>query len=401
MKSSVRTEGLKLGFVVTTGKFFLSHRQELALWLQAQGASVTVICNTDPDSTRRIQALGMQVIAVPFHRTGVNVFREAMTILTLARVLRHRRFSLLHGFALKPLLYTSLVAGRVPVVGTVTGMGYVFTACDLKARLLRPLLRTMLAWFVSRPHRRLIVQNSEDQKDISGLAARRNAHRILCLGGGVDIQAFRDRKSLIQPTKRTLVIVCLARLLRSKGVMELARAAHILHARKVAAVVQIWGERDENPQALREDEIAQAQTLGLCFKGRCGDPLEVLAQADIAVLASYREGMPRFLLEAGGMGLPLVSTNVRGCRCVCVEGVSGLTVPPGDDEALAWALERLCTDDGLRRRLGQGAKALVEEHFSIQSIGGEHVQIYETLAASQDFGRQSGSGLMSCISSMM
>ncbi|HET7189208.1 MAG TPA: glycosyltransferase, partial [Gemmatimonadaceae bacterium] len=171
--------------------------------------------------------------------------------------------------------------------------------------------------------------------------------------------------------------------LRDKGVTELVEAARLLRARGVACRVVLRGEPDPgNPTSVTPGEIASWTTEGIVeMPGHSDDMALEMSRATIVALPSYREGLPKALLEAASMGRPIVTTDVPGCREVVHDGVNGLLVPPRDPAALACALEQLLADEAMRARMGEAGRALVLREFSVGRIAGETVRLYEDLCA--------------------
>ncbi len=172
-----------------------------------------------------------------------------------------------------------------------------------------------------------------------------------------------------------------SRMLRDKGVLELVEAARLLRRRAVPLRVVLVGWPDpENPTAIAERELrAWGDADVIDWWGERSDIAEIWANSHIAVLPSYREGLPKSLLEAAACGRPMVATDVPGCREIVRDGETGLLVPPRDAPSLAAALERLAGDATLRRRLGAAARDLVERALSDQVVAEQTLALYRTL----------------------
>ena len=231
--------------------------------------------------------------------------------------------------------------------------------------------RTLL----TAPNTRVLVQNPDDQAQILRLTG---VEPILIPGSGVDVTRFVPR-----PHKPLPVLVVLAsRMLWDKGVGDFVAAARSLKARGSQARFVLVGKPDPgNPMSVAEGQLQDWQTEG-CIEwwGHRTDMPEVLAQAHIACLPSYyREGLPKFLIEAAAAGLPLVTTDATGCREAVEPERNGLLVPPRDSEALAAALARLISDPGLRQRFGTQSRVRAEERFANERIFAKVLGIYDAL----------------------
>ncbi len=262
------------------------------------------------------------------------------------------------------------------VANALTGMGYVFTSRELKARLLRPMIRLTFHWLLDRPNSRLIVQNSDDAAALAGTMVAKERVALI-RGSGVDTEAFTPSGE----PEGTPVAVMVSRMLWDKGVMELVAAAGLLQRRAVPLRVVLVGWSDpENPTAISERDLEAWDAAGvIAWWGERSDIAEIWANSHIAVLPSYREGLPKSLLEAAACGRPMVATDVPGCREIVQDGVTGLLVPPRDPEALAAALERLAGEKALRRRMGAAARDLVERALSDEVVAQQTLALYRTL----------------------
>ena len=365
-------------YLVTEDWYFWSHRLPIARAARAAGWEVMVATRVAKHG-ERIRREGFRLVPIGLRRRSLAPWREAAAIAELLRLYRRERPDLVHHVAMKPVLYGSLaaaLAGVPAVVNALAGMGYVFTSSGVKARLLRPLIRTAFRWLLDRPNSRLILQNPDDIAVMTEgtVAAERVA---LIRGSGVDTQLFTPREE----PEGTPVAVMVSRMLWDKGVGELVEAARLLRRREVPLRVVLVGPPDpDNPASIPERQLSDWEASGdVAWWGERSDIAEIWAKGQIAVLPSHREGLPKSLLEAAACGRPMVATDVSGCREIVRDGVTGLLVPPGDAGALADALERLARDPGLRRRLGAAARDLVEREFSEEAVVAQTLALYRSL----------------------
>lgn len=371
---------LKLLFLVTEDWYFCSHRLPLARAAQAAGYEVVVATRVGRHGAA-ITAEGFKLIPVGLRRSGRNPWRELQAIAEILAIYRRERPDIVHHVALKPVLYGSLAArlARVTsVVNALAGMGFVFSSMSLQARLLRPLVAGALRWLLGAGNSLLILQNPDDRKMLvdSGVVVAKRTRLIR--GSGVDIGSFVPSP---QPGGVPLVMLP-ARMLRDKGVVEFVAAARLLRARGVTARFVLVGDSDsENPAAIPEAQLEAWRADGAVeWWGQRGNMSEVLAQAHIVCLPSYREGLPKVLLEAAACGRALVATDVPGCREIVIDGENGLLAPPRDAAALAAVIGRLLDDPDLRARMGQRGRALVEAEFSVEQVVRQTLAVYRELS---------------------
>ncbi|MBP9218611.1 MAG: glycosyltransferase family 4 protein [Sterolibacterium sp.] len=370
----------KLLFFVTEDWYFCSHRLPVARAAQAAGHEVVVACRVHRHA-EVIETAGFRLIPLDLRRGGQNPLQELVSLRAIWRIYRRERPDIVHHVALKPVLYGALAAylARVPaVVNALTGLGYVFSSPTLKARLLRPFVTLALRGLLNAGRSVLILQNPDDGRMLvqEGMV---EANRIrLIRGSGVDIRRF----ALCPPAQELLPLVVLpARLLRDKGVVEFVAAARLLKAQGVVARFALVGERDpENAAAIDDQTLADWMQEGCveCW-GRHEDMPAVFAQASIVCLPSYREGLPKALLEAAACGRALVATDVPGCREIVIDGHNGLLVPVQDVVALAAALRRLLENAAWRDTLGRNGRALVEAEFSEERVMQQTLAVYRAL----------------------
>ncbi len=367
----------KLLFLVTEDWYFVSHRLPLAVAAREAGFDV-VVATREGMHGQVIRDAGLKFIPFELSRRGGNPLAE---ITKLTRLYRSERPAIVHHVALKPVLYGSLAArlvGVTQVVNAVAGLGWLFTSGGLAARTVRPVVRGLLARLLAASGSRTIVQNPDDQALLVRSGVPKDRLRLI-RGAGVDTAAF----SPAEEPPAFVTVVLAARMLWDKGVGEFVAAAKHLHDEGVFARFVLVGEPDSaNPASVPEASLrAWHGQDGIEWWGQRADMSAVLKQAHIACLPSYREGLPKSLLEAAACGLPIVTTDTPGCREVVTDGDNGFLVPVKEVDALAAALRKLIIDASLRRLMGGRGRARALAEFSLESV------IVQTLAVYQEFAK--------------
>jgi len=372
---------MKVLLFANTDWYLYNFRIGLALELRRRGVEVLLVSPDGPYGPR-LQAQGLRWIVAPLRRRSLDPLRELRTILWLWRLLRRERPDLTHGFTIKCAVYASIVArlAGVPArIGAVTGMGYVFASSDLRARLLRPLVRGLLRAALGGPHLRLILQNPDDM----ALCTRGRLVDARCIrlipGSGVDLSRFTSRSDAAKPG--TLRVLLAARLLWDKGIAEYVEAARQLTAAGRTIRFQLAGMLDEgNPASVPRTTVEAWVAEGpIEWLGHVEDMPGLLARTDVVVLPSYREGCPKSLIEAAACALPLITTDVPGCHDVVRHEFNGLLIPARDARSLAEAIARLDDDRPLGRRLGLAARQRALTEYDERSVIARTLAVYQEL----------------------
>jgi glycosyltransferase involved in cell wall biosynthesis len=369
----------KLLFLVNADWFFVSHRLPIALAAMNEGYEVHVATPV----TNKLDAMlshGLIVHPVVISRGSMSPVTEARTFLQMHHVVRKVRPHLVHLVTPKPVLYGGIaarLAGVPGVVAAVSGLGFVFTAKGFKAAVARLLVTWMYRLTLGNRNLKVIVQNADDREELARAASLKDENVVMIPGSGVDLSAFAPAPS----PRGAPVVVMAARLLRDKGVHEFVAAARTLKARGVTAHFLLVGDPDAgNPTSIDEGELVAWRSEALVeLTGYRSDIAEIFARAHVVVLPSYREGLPKVLIEAAACGRAVVTTDVPGCRDAIEPGVTGLLVPPRDAASLANAIEALLLDVELRERMGRAGRQLAERKFAIAKVVSAHLEVYRHL----------------------
>lgn len=374
--------GRRLLFVVNNPAFFMSHRVPVALAAQQAGYEVHV-ATMDGPAVADIQALGMTHHSIPMTRSGKHPLQELGTLLALIRLFRRLRPQIVHLVTIKPVLYGGIAARltRVPgMVAAISGLGFVFLSNSLKMKLVRAVVARLYRLALGHPNSRVIFQNASDRDLLKSLGAVREAQVVMIRGAGVDLKEYR---AVPEPPAPPVVVTMVARLLRDKGVQEFVQAARLLRERGLPVMMQLVGGVDAgNPASATLGDVEAWQREGCVHAlGERSDVAALYAASHIAVLPSYREGLPKSLIEAAACARAVVTTDVPGCRDAIEPGETGLLVPVRDAPALADAIARLAEDPVLRQSMGTAGRALAEREFNIERVARIHVEIYDALGA--------------------
>ncbi len=370
---------MKILYFVTEDWYFWSHRLALAQEAKRRGYEVLVATRIDQYGDR-IRDQGFRVVPLNIQRRSTNFWSELSAVLEITNIYRREKPDIVHHVAMKPVLYGSIAAriARVRhVVNALAGLGYVFTSRQLKARCLRPIIRIFFRFLLNHRGSRLILQNKDDCALFINASLVSEDRICLIRGSGVDVNIFSPSSE----QGGIPVVVLVSRMLWDKGVREFVAAAELLKKRQMNARFVLVGDRDShNPSSVPEKMLQDWSRVGIVeWWGKKENISEMFSQVTIACLPSYREGLPKVLLEAAACGLPIVTTDVPGCREIVRHEDNGLLVPVRSTIELADALECLIKDPGLRRRMGSRGREIVVKEFAVEKVVAETMALYEEL----------------------
>jgi len=369
----------RLLYVVNNPAFFLSHRLPLALAARDAGFDVHVATMPGP-AAADIRAQGLTHHDLPMSRSGKNPLRELRSLHAMWSLYRRLRPDVVHAVTIKPVLYGGIaarLAGVPAFIAAVSGLGFVFMRRRAGFDFLRWAAIALYRLALGHPNSRVIFQNTNDRDVLLESGVLRPEQVVLIRGSGVDLQRFAAAPEPPGP----VVAVMVSRLLADKGVREFVQAARMAAGRGGLRWVLAGSIDSGNPASIAPQELAQWREEGVvdCV-GEQSDIPALYRNAHIAVLPSYREGLPKSLIEAAACGRAVVTTDVPGCRDAIEDGVTGLLVPARDARALSSAVQRLADDAGLRQQFGRAGRELAERAFDIRQVVQRHLELYDELS---------------------
>jgi len=365
----------KLLFVVTEDWYFVSHRLPLAVAARRAGFDVAVATRYG-NHRRTIEDAGLRTIPFEMNRRGLNPIALLREAVELAGIYRRERPDIVHHVALRPVVVGGLaarMAGVSGVVSAVTGMGFLFTDGGRRPWI-RPAVQRVLPWLLSKGL--TIVQNDDDARQLAAFGLSQDRLRLIA-GAGVDTARFAPGTT----RGASPVVMMASRLLWDKGVGEFVDAARTL--RDSGARFVLVGTVDtDNPASISDAELGRWVADGAVeWWGHSEDMAATLAQADIICLPSYREGLPKVLLEAMACGKACITTDAPGCRVAVRHEDNGLLVPAKDAAALASAIRGLLDDADQRQKMGARGRERAVDEFSQQRVIEATLAIYREVLA--------------------
>lgn len=388
-----RFEPGRLTFVVNHVAFFVSHRLPIALEAIRRGCEVELLTGQpgspvmEAEAVERLSRTPVRHSRFAFGASGLNPFTELKGLCGLVLHLRLHRPQVVHCASPKGILYggiASRLAGVPSVVLAVSGMGYAFTSDgtrSLRRRMLGALYAFFVRWAYGHPRKVVIVQNADDYQWVLDKGFAEESELLRIPGSGVDITQFRS----VDPGAKRQMVLLPARMLVDKGVREFVEAARLLKRTGTTWRFVLAGAADYgNPSAIPESEIRAWVAEGVVeWMGHVHDMTALFLDAAIVCLPSYREGIPKALLEAAAAACAVVTTDTTGCREAVTKGETGDLVPVRDSGALAEALSALMADKPRRERYGFAARRLAEQRFALESVVTRIHDAYGMLGLSQ------------------
>jgi len=368
-------------FLLNDAPFFVTHRLSVATAARDAGWEVHIAVPYDEGAVKTITAVGITHHDAPLARGGTNPLAELKLMRAYWSLMRRIKPDLVHAVTMKPGAYGGAVArllGVPALVIAVTGLGFLFLRDTAKTRILRWIVLTLYGFGLGHKNCRAIFQNPDDRALFEQHNLIGQTPVSMIRGCGVDLETFA-------PTPEpdgVPVVVFPARLIDDKGIHEFLAAARLARLRGITARFRLVGRTDaDNPTDVGEAMIRRWEAGGLVeWQGFSNDMPAMFSQCNIVCLPSYREGLPRTLIEAAACGRAIVTTDVPGCREVVRDGDNGLLVPARDGGATAEAVFRLVEDADLRRSMAARGRAIAEVEFSVELFVEQSLRVYDEVA---------------------
>lgn len=339
-------------------------------------AGFRVVCLSPPDEySDRLTTLGCEWRPLPMYNASTNPAKDLALMFRFRRLYRELRPVAAFHFTIKNNVYGTWAARSlgIPSVNNVSGLGTAFIRQGLLASIVRALYK------VSQPLAfRVFCQNREDFELLVAKRLVPSDRLVLLPGSGVDLRRYHPDLLTDRSPGAPLRILYAGRMLADKGLRELIDAIKRINAETIRCELSLCGfSGAENVSAIQESTLQEwGQLPGVRWLGPSDTMPDVYAHADAVVLPSYREGMPRSLLEAAAMGLPVVATDVPGCRHIVTHGENGLLCQARNAESLREALEQLIAmNDDQRRALGSAGRRRVEAEYDEKIVVDAALQV--------------------------
>jgi N,N'-diacetylbacillosaminyl-diphospho-undecaprenol alpha-1,3-N-acetylgalactosaminyltransferase len=372
---------------------FLSHldlnlylfRLPIMQTLVKSGHTVYAVCPKG-DKFDLFEAHGIQAIAYSINRGSLNPFKEVKSIYNIYKALKPLNIDILHTFTAKPNIYGTIVGKcvKIPtIINLVEGLGSFYVDESLKNTMMQKMIETLYRG-VFLFSNQVVFVNSDDPKYLLSKNVIKEKKVTIIRSVGIDTQEYNpDTVSREEITKlkqelqieNKLVVLMVARAIWHKGVREYYEAANTFAENENIQFIFVGDIDQGNPSSTDEHFLKSSNVLWL---GHRDDIVSLTALCDVYVLPSYREGLPRTLLEASSMAKPIVTTDTVGCREVVENGYNGFLIPPKDSAALAEKISILSKDEKLREVMGKHGRILAIDVFDVHNVIGQYIALYDS-----------------------
>ena len=364
----------KILLVVNVDWFFISHRLPLAIEALKKGYEVHIACGIT-NKKKYLESLGLKVHPLNLSRSGTGIKGEIKAFIEIYRVLKEINPDISHFVTIKPVLYGGITSRFLNIhekVFSISGLGFIFIKQGFKASIVRMLIKTMYRFALGGNNSHVIVQNLDDKEVVNSIA---KVPITLIRGSGVNLSEYEYTPENNQNIKVSMA----CRLLKDKGVFEYLETTKILKQKLPNVEFELYGDIDtHNPASLTSDDVAKIKKDGFVkIYGFSNDIAKVFSNSNIVVLPSYREGLPKVLIEAAACGRTVVTADVPGCRDAIEPDITGLLCKVKDAKSLAEQIEKLILDKELRNNMGKEGRKLAENEFDINKVVEKHFEIYE------------------------
>lgn len=366
---------MKAILFANTDWYLYNFRLAYAEFLQKQGWEV-VFVSPDGEHVSKLIEAGFRHIPFEFSRKGINPLKENETIQRIKSLYEAEKPDLVHHFTIKCVIYGSLAAkesGIKAIVNSITGLGYMFLSNKPHVRVIREIVKHL--YKKALPETQVIFENPDDRDLFIQMELVPEENTNIVLGTGIDTDRF-----VPEPPPNSVPLTILpARMIWDKGIREFVEAARMIHESGVKARFALIGNNDiGNPTCIPFDQLSQWQKEGnVEWWGWQDDVPTVISMCHIVCLPSYREGLPKILIEAAACGRPIITSDVPGCREVVKEGVNGYLVPAKNPSALKDALLKLINDPEGRLEMGKASREFAVNKFSNDIINDNIYSVYQ------------------------
>lgn len=359
-------EGKLIAFVSYNTWTMYNFRLEVIQNFLDRGFRVLIIAEED-EWAPRLLAMGCRFVPVKIRNRSLNPVHDLQLFFRLRQIYKKCQPDFIFHYVAKPNIYGTAAAGqlRIPSIAVITGLGHAFN----KHNLLRGLIKSLYRYALQSASEVWCLNKEDAEFFVVHKLVPVQKLKVLS-GEGVNTSYF-DPAGFEKGEGELFTFLLSARLLKSKGILEYADAALILKRKNYSVHCYLLGAVENHPDAIGAFQINKwQQERGIRYLGFTKDVRPYLSQADCFVYPSYyNEGVPRSLLEACSMELPVITTDNTGCKELVEAGTSGLLCKKRDRFELAARMEEmLLMEKDRRKTMGKRGREIVQSAYAVELI---------------------------------
>lgn len=333
------------------------------------------------ENSARLLELGATPIPLDLDRTGLNPIRDLKTTLQIKKIIKEKNIDLVFPYTIKPVVYGSIAASlcKTPTVSLITGLGFTFSGASKKAKFLQQITKRLYQ-FSLRKNKLVIFQNEDDRQLFvkSGILSK-NQKTDIVNGSGVNLDRYPFRTAKVETQNVRFVIV--ARLIKEKGIQLFMDAAKVLKKEYPLSEFHIIGGMADPPSGVNIDTLKQLHDSSIIvFHGLKDNVPEFLQNMHVFVLPTfYREGVPRSILEALSIGMPIITTDTPGCKETVIPKKNGFLIPKESLDPLVDACRYFLENPSVIEDMGKESRNLAENKFDVNLINNHLLENINTV----------------------
>ena len=362
----------KIIYFISEDWVFLNHRFDLAKKIISSGFKLSLITKVS-NYKKEIEEKKINVINLKTERGSLNIRKSLKDIYKIVKIYKKLKPDIVHHFGIRQIVHGNIaarLAGIKKSYNSITGLGSVFISGNI---ILKFFILTVLKISLLFKKSYILVQNKQDLNFVKKKLPNKN--NILLPASGVDTNKFLQTKE----PRGNVIFLFASRVIKDKGIIELIEATKQLKSQKKKFELYIAGSPDfQNKSTISHVQLKTWESLGyIRYLGLVKDMEQLYKKVHVGILPSYREGLPKSLLEAASSGKPIITTDVPGCNEIVKNEFNGLIVPPKDSNELMKAMKKLILNKKLRISMGKKGRELIKKNFSNSKATKDLINLYQ------------------------
>lgn len=365
-------------FYINSLKFFISHRKNLARLAYLNNYKVIICCKIDTNFTDN-EFKNYKIIDINFRGSELNLINETKNIIKIKKIININKNYIHHFITIKPIFYASVLRNILidkKIVISFSGLGFIVSNTSFRAKLLKIIFIFFSAKLFKNNNLKIIFQNLDDYYLIKTYTKFKKTKSIIIPGSGIDLMKV---KYTPMPNNNKITFLLVSRLLKDKGIYEFIEASNNILKNTDKVNFIIIGDLDKNNPSFINKSILDSwiDNKNKFFKKYQQNIIEHIQNADVVVLPSYREGMPKILIEANAVGRPIITTNVPGCKECVIDGLNGFLCEAKNVYGLTQSIKKIISQRKNLNNMSKQSRLIAENKFSIKFVNEKHFKVYE------------------------